>query len=128
LAHGVRRGDRVGLCLINSIEAVIGIFGILKAGATFVPINHSTKSDRLSYILNNCQAVALITDAGIANDAIVSKLRFANADLNFFVIAGTLSKEVGGPDQALSFNSIQEQFPAVRPSIANIDLDLACLV
>jgi acyl-CoA synthetase (AMP-forming)/AMP-acid ligase II len=42
LAHGVRRGDRVGLCLVNSIEAVIGIFGILKAGATFVPINHLT--------------------------------------------------------------------------------------
>jgi long-chain acyl-CoA synthetase len=128
LAHGVMRGDRVGICLVNCIEAVIGIFAILKAGATFVPINHSTKCDRLSYILDNCQAVGLITDAGTANDAIVSKLRLRNAELKFFVIAGTLSNGVGGLDQKLSFNAIQEQFPAVRPSIANIDLDLACLV
>jgi amino acid adenylation domain-containing protein len=128
LENGVRRGDRVGICLVNSIEAVIGMFGILKAGATFVPINQSTKYDRLSYILNNCQAVALITDAGIADDAIVSKLRLANSGLKFFVIAGIVSKGVGAPDQMLSFNAIQEEFPAVRPSIANIDLDLACLV
>jgi amino acid adenylation domain-containing protein len=127
VAYGVKRGDRVAICLLNSIEVVVGIFGILKAGATFVSINHSTKLDKLSYILGNCQAVAIITDAGLTAQNI-SELSSRNVDLRFFVVAGTNTDDFGGHGQVLSFDSIQKIFPAVRPRIANIDLDLACLV
>src|SRR5437660_6864747 len=65
LAHalrerGVQRGDRVGICLPNDFSAVVSIFAILKAGAVFVPVNPSTKQDKLQYILGNCQAKAAI--------------------------------------------------------------------
>jgi len=64
LAHalcqgGVQRGDRVGVCLPNNWAAVVSIFGVLKAGAVFVPINPGVKPDKLQYILNNCRAAAL---------------------------------------------------------------------
>ena len=44
LAHGLRaagiaRGDRVAVCLENSAELVISLFGILKAGGVYVAIN-----------------------------------------------------------------------------------------
>lgn len=66
LAHafvdaGVQRGDRVVICLPNGVEAVLAIFAILKAGAVFVFVNHSTKADKLTYVLNNCRATALVT-------------------------------------------------------------------
>lgn len=66
LAHsliesGVQRGDRVLICLPNSVEAVLAIFAVLKAGAVFVFVNHSTKAEKLTYILNNCRATALVT-------------------------------------------------------------------
>src|SRR5690242_860022 len=67
VASGVGRGDRVAIYLPNSIEAVVGIFAALKAGAVFVVINHSTKRDKLSYILEDCQAAALITSAHAAS-------------------------------------------------------------
>ena len=63
--HGVGRGDRVAIFMPNSVEAVVGIFAALKAGGVFVVINHTTKQDKLTAILNNCRAAALIADAQI---------------------------------------------------------------
>jgi acyl-CoA synthetase (AMP-forming)/AMP-acid ligase II len=60
--RGRRTGDRVAIYLENSAEAVISIFAILKAGAAFLVLNPTTKSDKTSYILNNCRATGLITD------------------------------------------------------------------
>jgi len=64
IAAGVQRGDRVVTFLPNSVEAVLAIFATLKAGAVFVVLNPSTKSDKLNYILNNCRASAMITWGG----------------------------------------------------------------
>ena len=63
MTNGVTRGDRVGICLRNSAEAVIAIFAALKASAVFVPLNHGIKRDKLAYVLNDCGARAVITDA-----------------------------------------------------------------
>jgi long-chain acyl-CoA synthetase len=62
LQRGVGRGDRVAIYLNNSVEAVVGIFAALKAGAVFVPVNPTTKRDKLAYILNNCRACGLLID------------------------------------------------------------------
>src|SRR5438105_2582165 len=61
LARGVQRSDRVAIFLDNSVEAVISAFGVLKAGAVFIMVSGSTKSDKLTFVLNNCRAVGLIT-------------------------------------------------------------------
>jgi acyl-CoA synthetase (AMP-forming)/AMP-acid ligase II len=60
-AAGVRRGDRVAIYLENSVEAVVALFAALKAGAVFVVINPTTKADKLAYIVEDCQAAALIS-------------------------------------------------------------------
>jgi long-chain acyl-CoA synthetase len=64
IAAGVVRGDRVVTFLPNSVEAVLAIFATLKAGAVFVVLNPTTKPDKLTYILNNCRASAMITWGG----------------------------------------------------------------
>lgn len=66
LAHalkdmGVKRGDRVAILLDNSAEAVISIFGVLKADAVFSVLSPTIKSKKLAYILNNSEARVLIT-------------------------------------------------------------------
>src|SRR6478735_4779059 len=60
-ASGVKRGDRVLVFMDNCWEAAVSIFAILKAGATFSPINASTKADKLAYIAANCDARAVIS-------------------------------------------------------------------
>jgi acyl-CoA synthetase (AMP-forming)/AMP-acid ligase II len=68
-AHGVGRGERVVVYLHNTVELVISIFATLKAGGVFVVVNHSTKHGKLAYIMNNCQARALITSGRQADMA-----------------------------------------------------------
>ena len=60
IAAGVERGDRVAIFLDNSVEAVVSVFAVLKAGAVFVMVNPTTKAEKLTWILNNCQARALV--------------------------------------------------------------------
>jgi long-chain acyl-CoA synthetase len=64
IATGVERGDRVVILLPNSVEAVLAVFAALKAGAVFVVLNPTTKTDKLTYILNNCRASAMVTWGG----------------------------------------------------------------
>ena len=62
-AAGVGRGDRVALFLDNGVEFVAGMYGALKIGAVFMPINPLTKDDKLAYMLADARAVALLTSA-----------------------------------------------------------------
>lgn len=59
-ALGVQRGDRVAVYLDNGVEAVVSIFAILKAGGVFLMVNPSTKADKLTYILNDSRASAVV--------------------------------------------------------------------
>ena len=59
---GVKKGDRVLLLLPNSPEFVIAYYGILKAGATVVPINPLNKSNELKHYLNDSEATVIITN------------------------------------------------------------------
>ena len=52
LALGVQRGERIAVWMHNSVEAVIAIFAILKAGGTFTVVNPTTRLDKLAYHLS----------------------------------------------------------------------------
>ncbi len=48
LSAGLERGERVVICLDNSVETVVSIFAILQAGGVFVPLNPTTKADKVA--------------------------------------------------------------------------------
>lgn len=123
LQGGVRRGDRVAIHLHNSVEAVVGIFAVMKAGGTFVFINASTKLEKLIYILNNCRAKALLVDARSSG---VLEVFEAVPSLALGVLCGP--KGEGRNAHLQHFDDIQSAVPATPLPIINIDLDLACLI
>lgn len=53
-AHGVARGDRVGLYLDKGLESAVTLFGIMKAGAAYVPLDPAAPLSRLEYMINHC--------------------------------------------------------------------------
>lgn len=63
LKSGVERGDRIAIFMDNSIEAIVSVFGALKSGAAFMMINHTTKAEKLEYILNNSRARVVLTQS-----------------------------------------------------------------
>lgn len=58
---GVCPGERVGIWLNKSIEAIVSIYAILKAGAAYVPLDPIAPIKRTMYILSDCQVRCLIT-------------------------------------------------------------------
>jgi len=58
---GVQKGDRVGIYLERSIETAIAIYGIMKAGAAYVPLDPSAPQSRIVFLLNDCNIEHLIT-------------------------------------------------------------------
>ncbi|APR77526.1 Malonyl CoA-acyl carrier protein transacylase [Minicystis rosea] len=61
--HGVGAESVVGLCHGRSVDIVVGILGILKAGAAYVPLDPSHPPARLAQILAEAGARVAVTEA-----------------------------------------------------------------
>jgi len=57
---GVKRGDRVGLCLDRSVEMVAALIGILKAGAAYVPLDPDYPPERLAMMKEDARLRLLL--------------------------------------------------------------------
>jgi amino acid adenylation domain-containing protein len=61
ISQGVRSETPVGVCMERSLELIIGLLAILKAGGAYVPIDPFYPKDRIHYILEDSQALLLLT-------------------------------------------------------------------
>jgi len=66
LAHHLRRlgtapEDLVGVCMERSVEAIVAILGVLKAGCGYLPLNPQQPPDRLSFMLAHARVKVLLT-------------------------------------------------------------------
>ena len=62
LRLGVAPGDRVGILAPKSAAAVLGIYGALKAGACYVPLDPKAPAGRLSHIVRDSGAAVIVAD------------------------------------------------------------------
>jgi len=58
---GINKGDRVGIWMQNYPEWVMAWFGISRAGAVAVPMDHWYKASEAEYILGHSESVACVT-------------------------------------------------------------------
>ncbi|MGN6704749.1 MAG: amino acid adenylation domain-containing protein [Rhodanobacter sp.] len=68
-ASGVRPDQRVAICAERSLELVVGLLAILKAGAAYVPLDPEYPPERLAWMLEDCAPAVLLTQ-----QALVSRL------------------------------------------------------
>ena len=75
---GVEPGNNIGLLSPRGPDMIISIFGILKAGCTYVPFNVEYPAERLNYIIEDaeikhiiCPSLELIPSAGFENCKII---------------------------------------------------------
>ena len=65
-ARGVRRGDRVAVLGLNSLELVESWLAALRLGAVAVPVNFRLVPDEIAYVLADSGAVAVVVDLALA--------------------------------------------------------------
>ncbi|MDA8453275.1 long-chain fatty acid--CoA ligase [Acidovorax sp. GBBC 3334] len=65
-ALGVRKGDRVLLCMQNCPQLVIAHFAILRANAVVVPVNPMNRAEELKHYITDPDARVAITTADLA--------------------------------------------------------------
>ena len=58
---GVGRGDRVGIYLHKSLESLVAVHGILRAGAAYVPIDPLAPAETIAGIVEDCGITALVS-------------------------------------------------------------------
>ena len=98
-AQGVKIGDRIGLYLDKSVQAVAAIYAVLKVGCCYVPMSPSDPVSRTCYMLNNCDIRCLLV-AGSPKPALVSVLTSQNVavvDLNTLLADVRQSTSVFSP-------------------------------
>ncbi|MET0355631.1 MAG: amino acid adenylation domain-containing protein [Cellvibrio sp.] len=61
IEQGIKTGDVVGILLPRGNQAIIAILGVMKAGATYLPLDPSYPADRLAYMLEDSDAKLVIT-------------------------------------------------------------------
>ncbi len=69
LRLGVAPGDRVGILAPKSAAAVVGLYGALKAGACYVPLDPKAPAGRLSHIVRDSGAAVIVADEATTSQA-----------------------------------------------------------
>ena len=70
LAHhllrlGVEPETRVGIFLPRTVQVVVGVLGVLKAGAAYLPLDPSYPTERLAFMLRDSKAPIILTVAAL---------------------------------------------------------------
>lgn len=80
ISQGVKSESIVGIYLSRSVELIVSILGVLKAGGAYLPINTDYPLDRIKYILGKAEANVLITEREYIREA--NRLQWSCDDLN----------------------------------------------
>jgi L-proline---[L-prolyl-carrier protein] ligase len=126
LARGVRRGERVGLYLDKSADAVAGLYGVLKAGAAYVPLDPRAPAARAAAICRDADIRTVLTatpkslrwTALCADDTGIRTLLCLDAE----PAAGTVPDGVGplGPDALAAAGEARPHYSITENDLAYV--------
>ncbi len=120
---GVRRGDRVGIFMPRSLESAIAVYGIMKAGAAFVPIDPHLPVAGLRRLINDCGINVLAShndQASILQQLIAEKTSVQ-------AIVG-LDRPLEGAIRTRSWSQLEQFSAASPPTIRMVEDDLAYIM
>ncbi len=93
IQQGIQKNDIIALSLERSLEMMIYIYGIIKAGGAYLPIDINTPTERLNFIVKDAKVKALFYNH---NNIEISTLESANcfnlATIKSEVLSGAITK------------------------------------
>lgn len=128
LAHwlvdkGVRRGDRVGILMPRCLESAVSVYGIIKAGAAFVPIDPHLPVAGLKHLINDCGIRHLTTHPSQA----ATLGEFVTQKTSVQSIIG-LDAPLDGPVRTQPWSQLEQFSASSPPAIKATEDDLAYIM
>ena len=118
--QGVRRGDRVGIFLHKSLESAIAIYGIMKAGAAYVPIDPRLSAESVAHIVRECGCRHIVSA-----DSKLSVLEKAVSSESVDAVIGVSVTDNDSCFHQVSWQSVSEMpgdDPTAVPALSENDL------
>ena len=121
LAPNVRKGDRVGLLMMNSHEFVTSFFAVAKLGGVVVPLNWRLVADELEFILKDSGTTTLVYGEEFLPIVTDLQSRGDKTDISTWIHVGSAAST---PGFAREFNSAVDPQPVTEPECTAWDDDL----
>ena len=99
LRLGVAPGDRVGILIPKSAAAVVAVYGALKSGACYIPLDSKAPIDRLSHIVRDSGAAVIVTDKMRVSQA--AALAETTSHPTVLVVVSAASRSEGEKEDAV---------------------------
>ena len=107
--YSVHPDDLIALCLDRTVDILVSILGVLKAGAAYVPILPEYPDERIAFIVSDTNAKIVITN--IANS---HKLR------NIISLSQAKIEVVDNVDMINSLKSYSDKNPQTKATSSNL--------
>jgi amino acid adenylation domain-containing protein len=117
----VNRGDRVGILLDPSLETAIAVYGIMSAGAVFVPLDPNAPPARIAYVINDCGIRHLVS--GKKQSRSLNKVLKENISLE-----AVIGMDEKLPVKSISWEEIALIGPSQTVSVRMLEDDLAYIM
>ena len=130
--YGMKRGERVGVYVEKSLEALVSMLAIVWAGGVYVNINPQLKEDQVTHIMRNCQISMLVIDDNKTALKLPSvRVRFVRESNIAHIsesngVASALELET--PIKTLALNAIFSSDVSKTPDIVSKESDLSTII
>ena len=125
--EGVRRGDRVGIYMNKSDSSVVSIYGILKAGAVYVPLDANAPQQRIGYIIDNCAIRVVLTSTAKAASA--ASLGASTKSLKVAILMDDRSEvPAADPLRLIRWKNVLGYPDSTPPENLSVETDLAYIL
>jgi L-proline---[L-prolyl-carrier protein] ligase len=118
---GVKRGDRVGIFLNRSLETAQAVYGILNAGAAFVPLDPQAPASRIKFLLEDCGIDHIISSPS-------QKHRLKALNLEELSLKSIIGIKEDWPVFNVSWEEIWKEQKHSDPEIRILEGDLAYIM
>lgn len=86
-ARGVDPETVVALCVERSLDMIVGLLGILKAGATYLPLDPMLPNERLAFMVQDAEASVILTQQQLAECFSTQAIPVICTDTDWEIIA-----------------------------------------
>ncbi len=118
---GVKKGDRIGIYLYRSLEVIPTIFGVLRSGAAYVPLDPFAPLERTKACILDCDIKFIMTNQREFTQ--IEQLLYSN-DLSLEVIIGGQSPD----DKVISWEEVYKLEPYLVESVEISEDDLSYIL